>query len=370
MLIKQLRLNSFRNFAELEIEPSASLNLIRGSNGAGKSSLLESIYVMGYGRSFRTSRANSLIQFDKQEASVFCKLGHDKSVEEYKIGCSRHRKDGFSYRINGQSASSLAELVKHLPVQLFTPQSSDVILGSPLLRRKFLDWALFHVELSFVSLSSQYTKLLAHRNALLRKMAKSALRMPSDEGNELSYWTLELASRGEIISQIRQDYLSLLSDKASVLIRQFLPEFQLELRYNKGWDASLSLLEALTAKQQRELMLGYTDAGPHKADVRIIVNEELAADTLSRGQLRVLMSSLQIAQIQLLKEKAAIQTIYMIDDISAELDDTMKARFLALAAEANSQIFVTAIEKQQLTFTNDYNDKKMFHVEHNQVNEE
>lgn len=366
MHLSLVQLVQFRNFERVAFSPCKSLNIIHGANGAGKSSVLEAIHLLGFGRSFRTNRQNSVVKHSTDSATVFSRLIDDEGIEQ-KIGCSRHKSDGFEFSINGERTTKLADVVRKIPMQIFTPQSSDLIIGQPMLRRRFVDWALFHVKHGYADLMSAYSKILSQRNAILRNHLNTGRAIDSQQ---FDYWTDSLCRYGNLVSDARKSYLTAINAEVVALYGQFIPEFKIELRYNAGWDKGIELAESLRLKRSRDLQYGYTTVGPHKGDIKFTVNGLSAAENLSRGQLRILVSILQIAQMKMFSSLSNKSTIYLVDDIAAELDEKTREHFLDLILETDTQVFVTAIETSQFEFTNKYNDKKVFHVEHNQVNEE
>lgn len=364
MHITQLRLDHFRNFPEITIDPSASFNLFYGLNGAGKSSLLEAIHILGYGRSFRTNKSNTIIQNEFDSATSFCRYAGADG--EQVLGATRSKSDGFTFNVNSEKTKRISDLAKVLPIQIFTPQSSDLILGPPMLRRRFVDWLVFHVEHSFIYSSKSYTSALEQRNALLKQMYKKGPKAFLEQ----DVWSPMIARHGEIITEFRKSYLNALNAQLKGLYSQFKPDVEIDLRYNPGWDKDLSLQDALGVKTEKDLIRGSTSSGPHKADIQFIVNGRAASEYLSRGQLRVLVSLLLIAEVRLLKEYTGKSCIFLVDDIAAELDVDTREFFLDTIVAEDAQVFVTAIEKDQLSFAAKYNNKKVFHVKHNRVQEE
>ncbi|MGQ8367316.1 DNA replication/repair protein RecF [Glaciecola sp. 1036] len=368
MHITQLRMHNFRNFPSLKLQPNDSLNLIYGDNGAGKSSILEAIHVLGYGRSFRTNKSDNLIHYEtpsSESATVFSNF-KDEQQGDSVLGFSRNKLEGFVFNINGEKSKRIGDMVRKLPVQIFTPQSSELVTGAPITRRKYIDWLLFHVEHQFHNISSAYNKALLQRNALL-KLNQNA---PIERFVQQDAWSQYIVSKGESIDKLRKHYISLLNDELKALYNEFNPEINVEIRYNQGWERDTSLSDAMESKLDRDLFRGHTTIGPHKADLNILVNGKSAAEFLSRGQLRVLVSLLLIAEVKLLKGRSNKTCIFLVDDISAELDEKTRLFFLDKAIESSSQLFVTAIEKQQLSFADAYNNKKVFHVKHDRVFEE
>ncbi|MGB3726900.1 MAG: DNA replication/repair protein RecF [Glaciecola sp.] len=364
MHINQIRLTSFRNFSAVDISPDPFLNIIYGDNGAGKSSILELIHVLGFGRSFRTSKPDSFIKYNDVQAAGYCRysLGHN----EYTLGFSRSKKDGYVFSVNGEKTKRIIDIARLLPVQIFTPQSSDLILGAPIGRRRYIDWLVFHVEQKFQFVNSRYQNCLAQRNALLKKFDFKQVEAFSQQ----DVWRDQLAELGESISQLRETYVLRLNSEISALYRKFYPELEIVLRYTTGWEKSQSLRDSLQSKVDRDLFRGSTSSGPHKADLVFLVDGKNAAEHMSRGQLRLLVSILLLAEVKLLKELTGKPSVFLIDDISAELDEATRELFIALVLEQDTQVFVTGIEKQQLSFMQNYNNKKVFHVKQSHVYEE
>jgi DNA replication and repair protein RecF len=359
--LENIQLNCFRNIAQGVITPALSLSVITGRNGSGKSSLLEAIHYLGFGRSFRTNKHQSVIQHEKNEFSVFARCCEDD--RHYKLGYNRNRSDQFKVSINGEHSNKLTDLVSLIPVQLFTPQSTDLVIGSPAERRRFCDWGLFHVEQSYSDLTRHYGKILRHRNALVK--SKEFVK-----DDQFDYWQQQLCLTGEKINEYRHRYVEELKPIFDVICSQFLPEFNVEVSYYKGWEKDLCFSDSLNKKLSYDVKIGHTSVGPHKADLRFKVNAVQAQDVLSRGQLRMAVAALQLAQTRLFTKVSGRHSIFLLDDIGAELDLDKRERFIDGLIETKTQVFVTAIEKEQLEFIQKYKDKKMFHVEHGSVNEE
>ncbi|MFT4653989.1 MAG: DNA replication and repair protein RecF [Patiriisocius sp.] len=364
MHILKISLVNFRNFSAVDFSPHENLNVIYGDNGAGKSSLLEAIHVLGFGRSFRTSRPDLFISDKKTQAAGFCEFMNQGVLS--KLGFSRSKRDGYLFSLNGEKTKKIVDIARLLPVQIFTPQSSDLILGPPLGRRRYLDWLLFHVEHQFQFLNTRYINCLNQRNALLKQFDYTQV----SEFRKQDVWLNQLAELGESITALRESYISRLNREISALYLKFSPELNVVLRYTNGWEKSNSLKDSISNKVDRDVFKGATSSGPHKADLQFMVDHKNAAEFMSRGQLRLLVSLLLLAEVKLLKELTGKQSVFLIDDISAELDEPTREKFITTVLEQDTQVFVTAIEKQQMSFVQTYNNKKVFHVERNRVIEE
>lgn len=366
MKLDTIQIQHFRNLESVVVNPSQTLNFIIGQNGSGKSSFLEALHFLGFGRSFRTSKHKNVIQYEEANFSIFCtSIRSDEQI--LKLGMSRGIDDQVQISVNGNKSTRMSELVKHIPIQIFTPQSADLILGSPSLRRRYLDWGLFHVEQSFSKCSQNYLKLLKQKNALLRKLQKSNDKLLF---SQMQFWDNQLVKEGEELTELRKSFLEAILGHINANLVYFLPEFSIEISYHRGWDKSSSLSGAIDNKFEKDSRNGFLSVGPHKADLQIRFKGIDVAESLSRGQLRMLVAALQLAQVQYLYEVTSKSSIFLLDDIGAELDELKRELFIDRLLESNTQLFVTAIEKSQLMFIDKYNDKKMFHVEHGRMSEE
>ena len=366
MLLSKISLTQFRNFNSVSLENCAAINVFLGRNGSGKTSLLEAIYLFGFGRSFRSRSLSKLINKDHSQFTLFLQgsteqgsLSHSGDV---RLGMSRDDSGQQVIKANGDVVKRVSDIARLLPVQLFTPQSSDVLTGSPSERRKFLDWGLFHVEQSYYEVSNRYRRVLQQRNALLKQKG-------SFDDNLDRYWCEQLIRFGEMTNELRRNYISMLLPYIEENCRHFVPEFQFEFLYQQGWNKEHKLEFVLQKNSQRDRMRGFSGDGPHKADLIVKADGINASELLSRGQLRVLMAAMQLAQTQLLNAVSNRKTTFLLDDLGAELDTEKRSLFLNRLMECESQIFVTAIDQNQVALPENSSDIKVFHVEHGQVTE-
>lgn len=357
MRFKRVVGQGFRNFNRFTFEPSSKVNVIFGENGSGKTSLLESIYLFGFGRSFRPGGFRPLIKESSESYTLFAEGVSDlHSDRPSKFGMQRSLKGQQELRINGSKDVRLAELAKQIPVQLFTPESVEVIVGGPAHRRQLLDWGVFHVEHSFFNLWSSYNKVLKHRNSLLKQRKGNV-------GKEDDYWVSQLALFGENITSLRASYVDKLSKYILRIAHYFLPNVTIELSLKVGWDQSKRLEEALADSKATDTKYGHTSVGPHKADLNIVADGVSAKERLSRGQLKVLMASMMLAQTELVRELTGESCIVIVDDLTSELDSSNQKKFCELLEESGNQVFITAVEKADL-IQNFKKEPELFHVEH------
>ena len=309
----------------------------------------------------RTQKHKHVIKHGNHNFTVFCSASN-KGQPSQKLGISRKIDDSCIVSINGEKSRKATDLASYLPIQIFTPQSSDLLLGPPKLRRRYVDWLLFHVEQSFNLDSTVFTRSLKQLNALYK--SKQA------EANS-SYWQRLFCDNGEAITGYREKLLKNgLIEQINSILKAFLPEFSFEISYYRGWEKGASLEESLKRNIERDHRNGFVSVGPHKADLRVKIKGINAHEVLSRGQLRMLVAAMQLAQTQYLNRKTEKNSIFLLDDIGAELDEEKRNIFISMLSASNTQLFVTAIDIKQLEFLDNYNDKTVFHVEHGQVREE
>lgn len=356
MALTRLEVLHLRNLTKVIIEPAQTFNLIYGENGSGKTSLLEAIYLLGLGRSFRSRNVNHLIQAGMESVTVFGIL-QENTEWEIPLGIERHKDGTIQIRVQQHNVLSIAELAHYLPIQLINQDSYQLLLGSPKFRRQFIDWALFHVEQSFFTLWKRFQRSLQQRNAALRNKASIA---------ELKLWDKEYIDTALQLDTLRKQLLQQYITVFKPILNQLSDINEIELIYRQGWNSELTLEQAVAESIVRDRQFGFTHDGPHRADLDIKVGKTPASQFLSRGQQKVLTYSLLLAQGQLLAEKTERKCIYLIDDMPAELDQNHISAVLKQLDKMQAQIFITCVEPASInSFLTAKG--KMFHVEHGQV---
>jgi len=353
--ISRLELHNLRNISELSIEPSPAINIIHGDNGSGKTSVLEAIYLLGLGRSFRTSRLDSLIQWEQEEAVVFASLAEGAS-----IGVRKSKRLGHTLRVNGEKQRGWLEVARLLPLQILNSDAFQLLEGSPRLRRRFLDWGVFHVEHDFISVWRDSAKSLAQRNLLL----KQGRFKPA----ELQAWDLEFARLGEDVHLARQRYFQAFLPYFQTSLQALLHLDELELSYYRGWDESKSLMEVLSDNRERDRRYGASQSGPQRADIRFRLGRHDAAESLSRGQQKMVVSALKIAQGTFLSAQSGLRGVYLLDDLPAELDAAARALVCSVLEEMGCQVFLSCVEPADLDAAwSGALIARKFHVEHGKI---
>ncbi len=355
MTLSRLSIHHFRNIDASDLTFSPGFNFLVGPNGSGKTSVLEAIYYLGHGRSFRTHLISRLIQH--QENAFILHARTQVCERSLPFGIQRNRDGTGEVKIGNDTGQKLVQLAQILPIQLITPEGFDLLIGGPKYRRAFIDWGVFHVEPQFYSVWSRVKRLTKQRNALM-KTARSY--------NELRHWDAELAPLADQIDLWRKKYIENLTEIASSICDAFLPEYEIRFSYSRGWDKDTDYAQLLANNFLRDQQLGYTHSGPHKSDLRLRIGNTPVEDVLSRGQLKLMVCALRLAQGQQLSEEKGKQCIYLIDDFASELDCQRRAILATQLKITGAQVFVSAISADHIAEICDEK-SKMFHVENGKI---
>ncbi len=363
MSISRFRVSNLRNIAVAQLSPSSRINIIIGENGSGKTSLLEAVHILGLARSFRSARLKPIVRDGSPDFTVYGEV--DGSQRFHRVGVKRDLSGGGQIRIDGATATASSSLAELLPLQLITPDSFLLLTGGPKVRRQFLDWGVFHVEHRFLSVWKQYQGVLKQRNHLLRRGKITS--------NELVTWDKYLVIHALEIDKFRSKYF----DRLAPLFNEVLGRFALNdldsdirLSYYRGWDRESNYDQVLNTALDRDFASGFTHSGPHRADLRVKCGRVNAADRLSRGQQKLLVCALKLAQGALYQQVSGRKCVFLIDDLAAELDHQHRLTLCTELANMESQVFITCIEQQALAgLWSDDVKLKMFHVEHGKVSE-
>jgi DNA replication and repair protein RecF len=340
MSLSRLSVTGVRNLQPVTLTPSPRINILYGDNGSGKTSLLEAIYLLGMARSFRSARLNPVIAHEQTSCTVFGQVRLD-AERSSALGISRDRSGDVRIRIDGQSVKSAAELADKL-------------------RRQFLDWGVFHVEPRFLQAWQRLQQALRQRNSWLRHGTLDAASQAA--------WSRELSLASEEIDEYRRTYIQALKPVFERTLAVLLELEGFQLSYYRGWDKSLPLADVLAASIERDRVMGHTQAGPQRADLRLRMAGHNAAETLSRGQQKLVVCALRIAQGHLVSEAKRGQCIYLVDDLPSELDENHRLALCSLLEQLNCQVFITCVDSNLLREGwRDDTPVSMFHVEHGTI---
>lgn len=337
MSLSRLIINHFRNLDQVDIDLSPGFNFLIGENGSGKTSLLEAIFYLGHGRSFKSHISNRIIHYDHTHFTLFGQV--EEAKHQWSVGLQKNRQGDSALKINGEDGKKIADLAHLLPMQVITPEGLTLLNGGPSYRRAFLDWGLFHQHPDFHAHWTNLKRLLKQRNAALQQVRHYT---------ELKHWDIELAKTAHLVSQLRADYAEALRPEIEQTCQFFLPELTLGLSFHQGWEKESNYADILAESFERDRNIGYTMVGPQKADFRFKAQGLPVEDVLSRGQLKLLMCALRLAQGEYLVAQKQRQCLFLIDDFASELDPVKRELLAHRLRQNQAQVFVTAITQDQL----------------------
>jgi len=330
----RLRAEHLRLFEAVELVPHSRISLLTGPNGAGKTSLLEALHLLGYGRSFRAGPRDAVVRRGADSLALFAEI--DTGAGTHRLGLRRSARE-WEARLDSAPVAALSDLFRYCPLVLFEPGSHELISGPAELRRRFLDWGLFHVEQDFMPSWRRYQRALKQRNAMLRSGAGGASLAP---------WEAELGRSGNALHAQRVAYCASLQQPLEAIRRAIFPSAgAAELRYQPGWRAGeVALEDTLAENRDRDLALGYTMAGPHRANWTLRLDAIPERESLSRGQEKLAALCCLLAQASLFAADRGEWPLLCLDDLASELDRVHQALAFDWLASVDAQALVTGTE--------------------------
>lgn len=344
-MLVRIEVSGVRNLQQAGIDLHADLNIIHGENASGKTSLLEAIAILASGKSFRTASLENVVTHGREQLQVFGKTG-DQQRLGYQWGFGKRE-----IRINGESANRVSLLAQALPLQTFVPDTHTEFSRSRRHRIAILDWVLFHVEQSFHDTWSRYQRALAQRNAALK----------AHQNPEV--WNRELVSLAEAITEMRTQALSWLQPHIDALSRAIPGNGEIGIRLKKGWPQDRNLASVLKDDLERDRRDGFTHSGAHRADLEIRFDGHKAREEASQGQLKTLVMVLRLSQLKYFSERTGRRSLFLLDDLPAELDRDRRGQVLAILADIPLQLFLTTTEASLIDTGNWPKGQSVFHVE-------
>lgn len=346
MSLKDLQIHNVRNIPQARIALHPRFNVFFGANGSGKTSLLEAIYILGTGHSFCTREIVTLVRHNESALTVFARTFADESISIQKsISSPTHVK------LNQQPCQRSSDLAHFLPCQAFYQDIFQIIDEGPSTRRSLLDWGLFHVKQSYLAIWKDYRRVIKQRNALLRQKADIKQCTP---------WNNMLVELAHELDAMRVDYFRDWSEAFQLFVSQ-LTDLPCSIHYYKGWDKKASgkdLATILVEQFASDSQAHYTHSGAHQADIFFDAGPLKAKQSLSRGQQKIILIALKLAQAHLLQKPC----VYLFDDIAAELDAAHLQRFVECLEHVKGQFFLTAIDPSYLQTWINVQDVRLYEI--------
>jgi DNA replication and repair protein RecF len=351
MAVWRLRVENLRCLESVRLELDPTCNYIFGPNGSGKTSLLESLHVLGRARSFRTRQNRRLIRRGTPGFTVHAETRTASGQHRLGVGFIDGR---LRVRIDGHDAAGSSALASYLAVHVIEPGIHALIEGGPGERRRFLDWGVFHVEHDYLDAWRRYRRVLGQRNAALKTA-----------GAPLHGWDSALLDAAARVTAARRDYVASLQPLLDGYGKRLLDQ-PLRLRYRAGWADGESLESALTRSSAADRHAGSTRVGPHRADLVVGFEEGQVRDQSSRGQQKLVAAALILAQATLFERTHSGGAVLLVDDPAAELDGDALSRLLGAVADVPAQRILTGLSPAALE---PLAAARVFHVEQGSIKE-
>ncbi|WP_428100592.1 DNA replication/repair protein RecF [Candidatus Rariloculus sp.] len=351
MPLERLQIDSVRCLQAVDVELDPRRNYLFGLNGAGKTSFLESIFLLGRGRSFRTRQTARLVRRGSDGLTVYGEVR--SSGRRRRIGVSLGGGE-LKIRIDGEASLGMSQLAEVMAVHVMGSKLHRLIEAGPSERRRYVDGGVFHVEHGYLEIWRHYRRVLGQRNAALKRGLSGA---------PLAVWTRPVLAAAEAVHAARQRY----TEELSALVEQVggrLLDRPLRIVYRPGWRQGVSLEQALRESLERDTRTGFTQVGPHRADVDIRMDAGSVRDHASRGQQKLIAAALVLAQVRLFGQRTGRGGLLLVDDPAAELDAESLARLMAELETLATQLFLTGLSDQALRPRKGF---PVFHVERGQV---
>jgi DNA replication and repair protein RecF len=353
MALGSFRAERFRCLTSVELSLDPRANLFVGPNGSGKTSLLEAVFFLSRGRSFRSRRRDALIA---QGADAFLLAGQTSAgPAPVSLGVRASRAQT-EWRVGGAPASGIGDLAEQFPAQVIDPEVHKLLEEGPGRRRRYLDWGVFHVEQGFLTNWRRYHQALRQRNAALKDEA-------SDEA--LSAWEHEMAVSGEALAAQRDVLIARIAEPLK-RIGEALLDLPIGLVHHRGWDPDRPLMDVLASDRSGDRRYRATQVGPHRSDIAVLVGERPAKDRVSRGQQKLVAAGLMLAQLEIQETVRPGRSALLLDDPAAELDRENLGRLMTVVRRVPAQLWLTSLQPEIADLLDA---PKMFHVKHGAIRE-
>ncbi len=359
MYIKKIELKNFRNYENIDVDFDKNINFIIGNNAQGKTNLLESIFMSSIGKSFRTSKDNEMIGFDKD----FCKINTfaQKNFSDLEVEILLKRDLGKFIKVDGINKAKTSDLLDNIYIVIFSPEDLKIIKDEPEKRRKFIDRELSIIKPSYYDALSNYKKVLIQRNIYLKEKYI--------ENSILDIWNMQLSKYGAKIISMRDEFVDKI-DKISSEIHKNITNGRekLVLKYDPnikiGKDLETVIYDELKKSEENDLRLRTTTRGPHRDDIQFFIDDINVRNFGSQGQQRTAALSLKLAELNLIEEETGESAILLLDDVMSELD-VIRQEFL-IKSLSNIQLFITTTEITE-NLKDIVKNAKVFNIENGKI---
>ncbi len=317
MYLKSLEIQNFRNYKYQKIDFEKNINIFYGDNAQGKTNILESIFISGFGKSFRTNKEKELIKLGENFTNIEVK--YEKKDRDGKININISDKKYIS--LNDIKLKKLSELLGNINLVIFTPDDINILKNGPSGRRKFLDMMIGQLRPTYLYNLNMYNKVLEQRNNYLKSNMTKNTEM-------IDVWDEKLAEYGNKIYNYRNEFIEKIKLKIKKIHSEITNE-EIELNYISDCKEKNEYLEHLKRNRKIDLIKGYTTCGIHRDDFKVFINNEEVNIYGSQGQNRTAILSLKLAEINVIYDDIGEYPILLLDDFMSELDEKRISKFLS-----------------------------------------
>ena len=361
MNIEKIKLKNFRNYEEQEIKLSPHLNIFYGDNAQGKTNILESIFLCGVGKSFRTSKEKEMIKINEDFLDVT--INYQKSDRDGNINIKilNNNQTKKQIELNGVRIKKLSELLGNLHIVIFTPDDIQILKNGPAGRRKFLDMMIGQLRPNYVHLLNNYNKILEQRNNYLRQ-----IREENKDEDLIEIWDEKLGEFAEKICMYRDEFIKKLQNQI-LKIHPIITENKekLKIEYITECNNKENFIKLLKERRRLDIIKGYTTKGIHRDDFITYINDKEVSVYGSQGQHRTVILSLKLAELYVVYEEIGEFPILLLDDFMSELDEKRRKSFLSNIKD--TQVIVTCTDKIDFKDLEKEKDYKIFNIKNGKI---
>ena len=355
MSLTKISINNLRCFENVDLILSPGINFFYGQNGSGKTSILESIFIFSSGKSFKSSNIASLINYEHKK---FLLKGYD-SIKGYIVEIEKKENKPISVILNNKKITA-SRLIKEFPCTPIHNNTFSFADAPPDFRRRLLDRSIFISEEGFSECWFSYYRSLKQRNSVLK----------SNRISDIYSWNIKLSDGGNKLNDMRRNFFNKTIKEFYYLTDLVKPNAvfdfldALKINFFQGWQEDKNLVDVLQDNQNTDLKRKSTTEGPHKSDIKFLINNIDARQILSRGEQKFFSILWSFAQHEVLKKQYKIEATLIVDDIKSELDDRVFDLFVELLKHVKTQAIFSCIDDCfSSKIVNNFNEFKKFHVE-------
>ena len=337
MYIKEIILENFRNYKYEKIELNENTNIIFGDNAQGKTNILEAIFMLGLGKSFRTNKEKELIKENEKNSKIEIKFVKNNRNEKIKLEITDKKR----FYINDIPVKKISEIVGKINIVLFSPEDIEILRNEPIKRRKFLNIMISQLRPMYIHLMSEYNKGLEQRNNYLKQ-----IKYENKSKNNLEIWDEQLVKLGIKIYEYRKEFIEKKNKKIKEIHSKITNNKEnIEIKYKTNINKD-NYLKKLKENIEIDIQKGYTSVGIHRDDFEIIINGKNVAIYGSQGQQRSSIISLKLAEAEVIYDEIEEYPVILLDDFMSELDKKRIHGFINNIK--NNQVIITCTEKIRL----------------------